>query len=247
MQAKGIGKRALLIGALWTLAAPAALVWFKSDYSAPIYLWSLGLVALGWAAVLLHALAAAERSANVALAAAGSETRSVIDGVACATDEELQGACKELTRVDELLAHAIGQLLTAFNGVSDQVQAHQRELAEEVAVAQGTPAADRLRATAERVASDVNGAVTALQFRDVVGQKLDHVRRELQALGHLMQKIRALSSTQPGLALAPERAEASGPAALGAGVRALLQHRKQRRAASPVRQELMHAGEVELF
>lgn len=247
MQPNGTRKRALLIGAGWTLAALAALAWVKSSFPEPIYLWSLGLVALGWAAALLQALAGAQRAASAALAAAGSETRAVIDGVARALGGEIQEVCSELTRVDELLAHAIEQLMVAFSSVSDQVCVHQRELARQATGAQSPSAADRLRAAAERVASDVNGAVTAMQFRDVVGQKLGHVRRELEALGQMTQKIRELYAAQSGLAAALGRPEARGPADLGAGVRGLLRELERHRAASPARQELMHAGEVDLF
>ena len=245
VQVSALRSRALLIGAGWTLAAPAALTWFNLGDPAPIYLWSLWVVALGWAVILLQALAGAERAASVALALAEDETRYVLDGMARAMGGEIQGACSELTRVDELLAHAIAQLMTAFNSVSDQVYVHQRELARQAAVAQGTPAAQRLRAAAERVASDVNGVITALQFRDVVGQKLGHVRRELEALGQMLQRIRDLSAAQSGRAAARNRPQVQ--AELEVGVRSLLRELEQPRAATPVRQELMHAGEVELF
>ena len=245
VQLSGLRNRALLIGAAWTLAAPAALAWFNLGAAAPIYPWSLGVVALGWAVILRRTLARAERAVNVELALAASETCSVIDGVARAMGSEIQGACSELMRVDELLAHAIEQLMTAFNSVSDEVYAHQRELARQAAIAQGTLAADRLRAAAERVASDVHGVVTALQFRDVVGQKLGHVRRELEALAQMLQRIRDLSAVQSRPAAVPARPQVA--ADLGAGVRGLLRELEQPRSASPARQELMHAGEVELF
>jgi len=247
MQLSSLRNRALMIGAGWTLAAPAALAWFNLGAAEPIYPWSLGVVALVWAVILQQAVALAERAANAALARAASETRSVIDGVARAMANEISGACGELTRVDELLAHAIEQLMTAFNSVSDQVYVHQRELERQASVAAGTPAAERLRAAAERVASDVNGVVTALQFRDVVGQKLGHVRRELEALAQMMKKLRELSSAQAGLAAALDWQLVSGATDLGAEVRGLLRELEQPRAASPARQELMHAGEVELF
>jgi hypothetical protein len=247
VQANGIRKRALLRGAGWTLAVPMALAWFKSDLPEPIYLWTLGIVAAGWAAVLLHALACAQRAVSAELAQAGSEMSALIGGVVRATGDEIRGACSELSRVDELLAHAIEQLMTAFDSVSGEVQAHQRELEQQADVAMGTPAAERLRSAAGRVANDVNGVVTALQFRDVVGQKLGHVRCELEALGQVMQKIRELVAAQSGPAAKPLHRDSSNAAGLGAGVRALLQELEQPRAASPVRQALMHAGEVELF
>lgn len=244
MQANGARKRALLIGTGWTLAAAVALAFFKSSPSGPIYLWTLGVVALGCTGVLLHALAAERRAASAALAAAGCETRAVVASLAQAMGVEMRRACGELARVDELLAHAIEQLMAAFDSVSDQAHRHQSELAL-AAAARGTPAAHGLRAAAERVASDVNGAVTALQFRDVVGQKLGHVRRELEALEQVMQRIRELSAAQSKPAAAPGRAHA--PAELAARVQGLLRELERAKAASPAQQELMRAGEVDLF
>jgi len=243
----GAYKRALLTGIGWTLAAVAALVFFKSTEFEPIYLWTLGVVALGWAGVLLQALAVGQRAASAALAAAGGETRTVIDGLARAMGLEMQRACMELLRVDELLAHASAQLMTAFNSVSDETRRHQGELERAAAGAQGTPEAERLRAAVERVANDVNGAVTALQFRDVVGQKLGHVRRELETLEQVMHRIRAVSGAQADPAVALVRGRVPGQVDLVAQVRGLLQQLEQGKAASPVRQELMHAGEIELF
>lgn len=245
MQANGARNRAILIGTGWTLAAALALASFKSTPIEPIYLWTLGVVASGWVAQLLHTLAAERRAGEASLAAAGDETRAMVDGLARAIGIEMQWACGELMRVDELLAHAIEQLMAAFNSVSDQARSHRNELALAAAGAQGTPAAERLRAAAERVASEVNGAVTALQFRDVVGQKLGHVRRELETLEQVMQRMRAVSGARPAAARGPARAP--GQADVAARVRVLLQELEQAKAASPAQQELMHAGEVDLF
>lgn len=246
VQPNGARNRALLIGTGWTLAAALALAGFKSAASEPIYLWSLGLVALGWAGVLLHALAAERRVASASLAASGCETRAVLDGLAQAMGMEMQRACSELVRVDDLLAHAIEQLMAAFSSASEQVRSHQSELALAAAGARG-PDAEQLRATAERFANEVNGAVTALQFRDVVGQKLGHVRRELEALQQVMHRVREASSAPSGPEPAPGRARAPGHADLAARVLDLLRELEQAKAASPVQQELMHAGDVELF
>lgn len=173
--------------------------------------------------------------------AAGGDSRAVIDGLAKVTGAEMRRACNELLRVDELLAHASEQLMTAFNSVSDEARRHRHELVRAAAVAPGTHAAERLRAEAQRVASDVNGAVTALQFRDVVGQKLSHVRSELEALERMMQRIREVSVPPPG------SAEPPGQAQLSTRMQGLLQELNRAKAVSPAQQELMHAGEVDLF
>ena len=242
MQTNGARNRALLIGTGWTLAMAVALALFKSQAFEPIHLWALGVVASGWAGALLYLYAAERQAAGAALAAADCETRCVVGDLALAMGAEMQRASMELARVDELLAHAIEQLMAAFNSVSDQAHRHQDELAAAAAAAaQGTAAAERLRAAAERVADDVNGAVTALQFRDVVGQKLGHVRQELEALELVLRQIRGAADTQCAPAAPTGRAE------LATRVQGLLRGLKQAKAASPAQQELMHAGEVELF
>ena len=83
----------------------------------------------------------------------------------------------------------------------------------------------------------MNGAVTALQFRDVVGQKLGHLRSELEALEQVMHRVREVSA-------APAEPAVAG---LAARVQGLLRELEQAKAVGPVQQALMHAGEVDLF
>ena len=242
MQANCVRKDALFVGMAWTLVLAVPYFLFKSSSTWPISVLPLAATGLGWAAILAYALRRERRSTmdrerravQADMAAADGASRAAVDGMAQVLIEQMQGACMELQRVDELLGHAIEQLLAAFNSVSEQARAHQGELAQAAAAAQGTPAAERLRAAAERVASDVDGAVTALQFRDVVGQKLGHVRSELVALEQVMHSIREVSAQ-------------CAPPDLAQRVGGLLQQLRETGAASPVRQELMHAGEVELF
>lgn len=77
---------------------------------------------------------------------------------------------------------------------------------------------------------DVNGAVIAMQFRDVVGQKLGHVRGELDTLDQLMRRIGE-----------------SGQENFAARVQELLHEMGHNKASNPAKQQLMHAGEVTLF
>jgi hypothetical protein len=77
---------------------------------------------------------------------------------------------------------------------------------------------------------DVNGAVIAMQFRDVVGQKLGHVRGELDTLDQLMRRIGE-----------------SGQENFAARVQELLHEMGHKKANNPAKQQLMHAGEVTLF
>lgn len=243
MQANAARNRALLIGTVWSLAAAVALAWFKSALSEPIYLWTLGVVACGWAGIVLYASAAAQRAQSATIAGAWDEVRTMLDRLAQSSRAQLQQACGELARADALLEHAIAQLMAVFDRLNDQACRQQNELALAAAKVQGTPAAERLRAEAGRVASDVNAAVMALQFRDVVGQKLGHVRRELEALERLMQRIGVASGAQSE----PAAARGPGQADLAARVQSLLRELEEARAVSPVQQQLMHAGEIDLF
>jgi len=240
VQSNGARDRALIIGTGWTLATAVALVSFKSAPSEPIYLWYLGLVALGWAGAVLYAVTAERHLATASLAAVGRETGALVGDLAQSMDAEMRRASVELARVDELLAHAVEQLLGAFNGMSDILIRQRSGLGSAADAARGSPAAEQLREEAARVARDMNGAVMALQFRDVVGQKLGHVRRELEALERVMQRVRAISAAQ-GRARAPRSAD------FATRVQGLLRELEQVRAASPAQQQLMHAGEVDLF
>lgn len=245
MQPSRVRRRALLFGTGWTLIVATGIGYFKSSASGPIYLWTLGLVALGWTAVLLHALAAARRAEDACIAAAERETRVVVGALAQALEVEMERAGKELARVDELLGHAIGQLMTVFNSLGDQLGGHRGERAHEADAGRAPPAAEQPRAAAAGLASDLNVAITAMQFRDVVGQKLGHVRQELEALEQLMRRVRDLSLAPPAPAPGPVRAPLQPQ--LVARVHALLRELEQAKAASPAQQQLMHAGEVDLF
>gem|GEM_PF-1676630 len=195
MRGNTVRRRALLIGTAWTTALGSALVWFKSVSGLPIDMaWPVGVIALGWALVLWYALAAAEAAAEAARVVE-RETRTMIDALARVICLEVQRARSELILGDELLEHAIRELMVAFESVRD-----------------------------------VNGAVIAMQFRDVVGQKLGHVRGELDALDQLMRRIGE-----------------SGQENFAARVQELLHEMGHKKASNPAQQQLMHAGEVTLF
>ena len=76
---------------------------------------------------MLHALAAERRAA-----AAGCDTRDVVDAPAQTMGVGMQRAGQELVGVDELLEHAIDQLIEAFNGLSDYLQRQEPMQAGEV-------------------------------------------------------------------------------------------------------------------
>jgi hypothetical protein len=242
VEADRIRNKALALGVAWTAALAALLAYLKFLDLMPIPTVSLSAAALGWALLLVNALGKMQRAGIDRLTLAAAATRDVIDSMAEVTGEQMSGARAEMLRADQLLGDAIDRLVLVFEKVTAQARA-QCDLAQ----AQGTtPAAAELRIAAERVASDVNSAVMALQFRDMVGQKLGHVREKLVVAEEAMYEIR-LASAQAAEAAATGAADAPGPAELAAKVRDRLQHLQAAEASTPVRQQLMHAGEVELF
>lgn len=242
MEAERIRNKTLAQGAAWTAAIAALLAYLKFLDLAPIPTVSLSVVALGWALLLVNALGQLQHAGNDGLTRAAAATRDVIDSMAEVTGEQMSGARAEMLRADQLLGDAIDRLVLVFEKVTAQARA-QCELAR----AQATTAAGaELRLAAERVANDVNSAVMALQFRDMVGQKLGHVREKLVAAEEAMYEIR-LASAQAAEAAAAGLPEALEPTVLAAQVRARLQKLQQAEATTPVRQQAMNAGEVELF
>ena len=235
-----VRNKALIQGGAWTVAFAAVLAVLKFIELPPIApIVPLSAAALGWALILSSALGSVRRDADARLAVAGAATRDAIDSMAEVTGAQMSGARAEMLRADQLLGDAIERLVEVFEKVSALARA-------QCDLAQATPAAAELRVAAERVASDVNSAVMALQFRDMVGQKLGHVREKLVAAEEAMYEIR-LASAQAAEAAAAGSQDAPGPVELAAQVRERLQQLQQAEATTPVRQQFMHAGDVELF
>jgi len=244
VKSNGVHGKALVQGAAWTAAVAAVLAILKFLEVEPIPVVSLSVLSLvvtglGWALALVNALRTARRIASDRLKVAAGATRDVIDAMAEVTGAQMSGARAEMLRADQLLGDAIDRLVEVFEKLTEVARA-QSDLA------RATPAAAGLCAAAERVASDVNSAVMALQFRDMVGQKLGHVREKLIAAEEAMYEIR-LASAQSAEAAAAGLADAPGPVELAAQVRERLQKLQAAEATTPVRQQAMHAGEVELF
>ena len=98
-----------------------------------------------------------------------------------------------------------------------------------------------MAAISARVEQDVGVAVTSLQFQDMVTQLVGHTRRRIdlldQALGRISQQIQA-GTTPSGSDLAAWRR-------CLAEIRSLAKESEQKH--SPVRQDSITAGDIELF
>ena len=134
--------------------------------------------------------------------------RASIGNLAQLLRERVQVDCTELKQVDAMLGEAIEQLMKAFDGL--RKQGHDRR------------------------ASDMQTAVTAMQFRDVVGQKLGHVSAQLEALDQALRDI-------------GQAAAVCAPQDLRRRIGSLLPPLQQARESGPAQQQSMHAGAVELF
>jgi methyl-accepting chemotaxis protein len=99
---------------------------------------------------------------------------------------------------------------------------------------------------AHQVESELNKAVTALQFHDIVSQLVAHVTRRIEALDRVARHFDTLAG---GLAWAPADAEAAAQTLKRevAGVSTSLADLSTRTAHNPVSQKEMAHGEVELF
>jgi len=110
-------------------------------------------------------------------------------------------------------------------------------------------AARDLAAITREIEQNVNTAVTTLQFQDMVTQLVGHVKRRVDALNGVSEKITLLAAwlaaEQPAAAEAPQRAQGLQKAC--EELHGLLEQVRQATIRNPVRQASMASGDVELF
>lgn len=105
---------------------------------------------------------------------------------------------------------------------------------------ESTRTIDELAHIAQRVEADVCVAVTSLQFQDLTTQLLGHMAQRVEALGDALEGIAAIHAVPVGGAL-DNRLSALKGAIHEATERVTASNR------SPVKQEQMAAGDIELF
>jgi methyl-accepting chemotaxis protein len=111
-------------------------------------------------------------------------------------------------------------------------------------------AVEEISRIAERVETDVNVAVTSLQFQDMVTQLLEHVKKRCAALDDVLEMAAAVPRQigMQGPAIAAISVADATAARAGAGaVLAALDGLRQAGERNPVRQQQMDTGAVELF
>lgn len=162
-------------------------------------------------------------------------------------DECFAGVHGELSQADRLVGDAVGDLVAGFRHISSLTRSQQEislAIAQTAALANGGNMGsllERQRVIAGQIEQEVDAAVTALQFGDLVAQLLAHTRIRVDAIGTALQRIDMLDA-------GPEGGELSGkPLRFHAGVsRAVLVANAASRA-KPVVQQGMQQGDIELF
>ena len=166
----------------------------------------------------------ARRAQKDRIAAALVPMPDTIDVMAVKLGEQMQSARGELSKADQLLGDAIEQLVDAFDH----------------AVRRASPAGP------ECATFDTDAAVTALQFRDMVGQKLGHVRDKLVLAEEVLYEIRIILSEE-ARPISADPARASPLGTMETRIRALLDTLQQVGTSTPVNQQRIQAGDIELF
>jgi methyl-accepting chemotaxis protein len=135
---------------------------------------------------------------------------------------------------------AIAEIASRDMNVALSSKKRVSQMMEEIAVVhtemQGT--AGQLAQRTEKLESEVNAAVTSLQFQDMVTQLLTHVGKRVDGMSAVTRTVRPLIDP----ALAPE---AVGPA--NAALEAEIASARAATAKNPVSQASMQTGDIELF
>lgn len=107
---------------------------------------------------------------------------------------------------------------------------------------------EELGRIAQQVESDVNAAVTALQFQDMASQLLNHARKRVMEIEESLGELTGLPEALARAAETPgdENVLEAARAAV-ARLEARLQNIRTRTAGNPVKQEQLASGDIELF
>jgi len=129
--------------------------------------------------------------------------------------------------------HRVDEMMASAKNVNATIEAAAQELA---VITQG-------------VESNVNTAVTTLQFQDMVTQLLEHVRRRMDALTGVADKVNMLA-TDLAVAAAPsadQEQRTQGMRRACDELKQLLANVQQVTIRNPVRQASMTTGDIEMF
>lgn len=178
----------------------------------------------------------------------------LLEGLAAHGARHLAGAQTDLAQTGTLLDEAIIKLASSFMELHAAVTEQQQQIVRLLdAPAGGIADAERdsLRALAERVDTQVNAAVTGLQFQDLTNQLIGRTARRIAALRDMLDSMeQAAQSVRLADAAAPGKDEGGriGIVLENAVARLENQSRALDDALSgSVPQTHMDSGDIELF
>jgi len=161
------------------------------------------------------------------------------------SDEFFLDIKNDLNQVDRLVSDAVNNLVINFKFISQLTKSHHEMVMaiEKLAVPdQSEPILELLRRQmmiADKIEQELGGAITSLQFGDLVTQLLAHTSNQLDMFVRVLQRIDGHSSTLS----ANEKCLVDVTQSISKAMRITQSRNKQK----PVVQQAMHNGEIELF
>ena len=165
--------------------------------------------------------------------------------------QQIRGAIAKVQEAVQITEKAIDRLASQDMTFALQSKQHVDEMMRDVQVVNETMAtsAAELSVATHHVETNVNTAVTTLQFQDMVRQLLAHVIQRIAALNSVSAQLRTLAA-QLAVAQAPGADPESRVRRIEQACRDLsdlIEKARQLTVHSPVRQASMASGDVEMF
>jgi len=165
--------------------------------------------------------------------------------------QQIRGAIAKVQEAVQITEKAIVRLASQDMTFALQSKQHVDEMMRDVQVVNETMAtsAAELSVATHHVETNVNTAVTTLQFQDMVRQLLAHVIQRIAALNSVSAQLRTLAA-QLAVAQAPGADPESRVRRIEQACRDLsdlIEKARQLTVHSPVRQASMASGDVEMF
>ncbi|MDH5479424.1 MAG: hypothetical protein OEX11_01505 [Nitrosomonas sp.] len=183
----------------WVLAYTASII------SGLSILTSLGLVSALIALSQSHQniVSTAESSpealekTNVEAVVSDDDYLSIEDTVICneEADEYFKTIKEDLSQVDRLVSDAINNLVISFKFINELTKSHHEMVTaiEKLAAPEGSkPILALLKkqmVVADKIESELDTAVTSLQFGDLVTQLIGHSARQMETLQSVLQRV----------------------------------------------------------
>lgn len=160
-------------------------------------------------------------------------------------DDYFAGIRDELTQVDRLAVDAVSELVASFKHISNLTRSQQDiSLAIAAVAAPAEPIGqllERQKMVAEQIEQELDAAVTALQFGDLIAQLLNHTMVRVDAIGTALRRIDLLDAGQN------DGEHLCKPWQFHQGVTKAVMLANTASRARPVVERGMQTGAIELF